>query len=364
MKTINSDKTLVYLAIVNKKLSPGVFNKIIGTVKGAEKNGFAARVWYREPNINFREELIEEIISATEKYVLIRSVCEYNIFLLPALIKAKRQGKVIIFDVPTPNRVAVYEIYNGDKTFLGKIKSLFFLLASGPIPYLFVDRIIQYAQEGKWFLLGNHAKTKLIGNGIDVSAIRQRNNKAVWPSSKLNLIAVASINYWHGFDRLIKAIKIFNDKPNVNYKVYLTIIGKGSYFQSLNNLVLELKLEDFIIFKGFLTGEDLYENYDIVHLGVGSLGLYRKKLDDASELKSREYCSIGLPFLASGNDPDFPESTPFRYKVENTDEIESIIDFLLHADDFLLHTQDMDIRKFAENKLDFKVKIREILDGL
>lgn len=364
MKSKPSENSLVYLAIVNRKLSPGVYNKIIGTVKGAEQNGFAARVWCKEPIINFTEELIEEILSAPEKYIFIRSVCEYNIFLLPAIIKAKRKGKIIIFDIPTPNRVAVHEIYNGDKTFLGKIKSLTLLLASGPIPYLFVDRIIQYAREGKWFLLGNNAKTRLIGNGIDVSAIRQRKSKAIWPSAKLNLIAVASINYWHGFDRLINAIKIFNEKSSVNYKAYLTIVGKGTYFQSLNSLVSELKLENFIIFKGFLTGEDLYECYDNVHLGVGSLGLYRKKLDDASELKSREYCSIGLPFLASGNDPDFPESTPFRYKVENTDEIESIIEFLLNADDFLIHNQDMDIRKYAENKLDFKVKIREILDGL
>lgn len=353
--------TFAYLLLLNKEHSPGVYKKVLGTVKGAEKNGYKTRIYCDPPKPGFLKRMSDMIIQSEEKVLMIRSLCEYNFYIIYALIVARFQGKKIIMDVPTPNKVAVMEIYNGDKSILGKFKSLLYLIISGPVPYWFVHRVIQYAQEGEWFLLGNKNKTRIIGNGIDMDSFHPRNKFPLWPSKNLRLLVVASLNYWHGVDRLIKAIYAFNKDQNNSFKVNLDIVGEGSVCGKLKDLVKELDLKDDITFKGFLTDDgSLYNCYENCHAGVGSLGLFRKKLNEASELKAREYTAVGIPFIASGDDPDFPENAIFRYRVSNSEEIESIIGFFKNFDTFYNQISINEIRNFAKENLDYSIKFQKI----
>lgn len=360
----NNSSSFAYLAILNKEQNPGVFNKILGTVKGAEKNGLQARVLCEPYSPKFTKLLSDNIIYSDEKILMIRSLCQYNFLLIYAFVVARIKGKKIILDVPTPNRVSIHEILDGAESKFWKIKSLIYLIVSGPVPYWFVSEIIQYSNEGSWFLLGNKSRTKTLGNGIDINQIPFRSEAPKWPSERLNLIGVASINYWHGYDRVFKAMAEYNCHDQREYKVYFTVVGSGAALEDLKKLATNLKIEKFIEFTGPLYGQELYQKYESAHLAIGSLALFRKNLLVASELKAREYCAIGIPFLATGKDPDFPEHLPFRKELENSDETESLVGFFKKFGTFYTKLKLGDIRAYAEVNLDYSAKFKIIMQGL
>lgn len=64
-------------------------------------------------------------------------------------------------------------------------------------------------------------------------------------------LAVAKFSPHHGVDRLIRGLAEYKGaRP-----VLLTLVGVGAENPSLEKLVSELKLEDFIVFAGAATGK-------------------------------------------------------------------------------------------------------------
>jgi hypothetical protein len=53
-------------------------------------------------------------------------------------------------------------------------------------------------------------------------------------------------------------------------------------------------------------------------VAIGSLGLYRAKLQEASTLKVREYLARGIPTILGYRDTDFPEWAPFLLQIPNS----------------------------------------------
>lgn len=357
----NVEKTFVFLAILNKQLSPGVYNKINGLTQAAKKLGFQARLWCNMPNKRPYKDLSKEIVRSEEKILFVRSLCQLNIFIMYSLFLARYKGKTIIIEVPTPNTVAIREILRRKQRKLRKIQQLLYLLLSGPMPYWLAHRVVQYADESKWFLFGNHSKTIKIGNGIDVECVPLRRYSPAWPSQTLQLIGVASVNYWHGFDRVIRAMKLVNDRKSKKFEIQFTVVGDGPELQELKDMVLQLNLTENVFFTGMLEGDALFEAYERAHLAIGSLGLLRKGLTEASELKAREYCAVGIPFLATGRDPDFPDETPFRIVVDPSDEINTLIAVFDSLDEKLNASTPEAMRRFAIDNLDYQRKLMKIL---
>jgi hypothetical protein len=58
----------------------------------------------------------------------------------------------------------------------------------------------------------------------------------------------------------------------------------------------------------------------VADLAVGTLGLYRKHMEEASPLKVREYLAAGIPILIGYQDTDFPDGAPFILRVANAPE--------------------------------------------
>ncbi|MEB2785154.1 glycosyltransferase [Algoriphagus persicinus] len=363
MTTVTRIKKIVYLASLDKRQSPGVFKKILGTVAGAQQAGYNASLKLLDTKPGFLKKFVEEIDQADADILIIRSLCQYNFYLIPAFRRAKAQGKKIILDVPTPNTVAVSELADGNAGWKRKAKDLAYLILSGPVPFWFVSQILQYAEEGSWFSLGNRGRTSLIGNGIHVASVPVRSKIPLFDGSSLKLICVASLNYWHGIDRLIQAIATFNAEEN-SMKVHLKIIGNGASLSSLQELTEALEVQEYVYFSGFLEGEELYREYETAHLAVGSLALFRKKLQAASELKSREYCAVGIPFVVVGDDPDFPRGTLFRTQLPNRENLSDLTDFFRSFNSNYLVFTPNELRKYACENLDFSVKIKEILKAV
>ena len=140
---------------------------------------------------------------------------------------------------------------------------------------------------------------------------------------QLNLIAVGNWSYWHGLDRLIKGIGKFRGEYNGKLRVTLNIVGQGNAVKSYKEMVLKKGLEDWIKFFPPSKGEALDKLFMEANIGIGNLGLHRKKVILDSSLKHREYCARTLPFILSSNDPDFPAELPFiKYFPPDDSEID------------------------------------------
>jgi hypothetical protein len=73
-------------------------------------------------------------------------------------------------------------------------------------------------------------------------------------------------------------------------------------------------------------------------------------------LKAREYCAIGIPFIASGADPDFPDAVPFRFTVSASEETSDVVDALeaFARGDSAIDARVM--RQYAVDRLDWRHK--------
>jgi glycosyltransferase involved in cell wall biosynthesis len=211
---------------------------------------------------------------------------------------------------------------------------------------------------------GNRLKPHItIGNGIDVDLCPI---KLVPPITeyKINLLCVANISRWHGIDRLIHGIHQYHGK----YLIMLHIAGKGNEMPFLVDLVDKLNIKAQIIFHGFKTSKELNGLYNTCHIAVGSLGIHRKGLSMTSELKAREYCARGIPYIIACRDPDFPDNFPYILRIDPNDspiEIEAVINFVLKVCSDPNHPTKM--HTYAEQYLDWTAKmiiVKEFLETL
>lgn len=167
----------------------------------------------------------------------------------------------------------------------------------------------------------------VIDNGIDVSAIPVRQLQA--HEDEIHILALASMSYWHGYDRLIRAVHEYTG----DQKVVLHMVGgnDGGMLPEWQKLAQELRVEEQVIFHGKMYGEELTEMFNLCDVGTNALAQFRKNLSATSELKVREYTARGLPFLCSVEDPALDHAQePFWLKVDNDDSVpdmQQIIDF-------------------------------------
>lgn len=352
-----------YFALINERRSPGVLKKIESTIRTAKQIGFVSNCSIFPTNFCGVWQFFNALLSTRSEYIVIRfsDLVSPIVFLITLILRFK--GRKIIIDVPTPRRVIAHEISLSTRNSFKRILRQLASYASASWVLLPAHLVIQYSEESKWFSFGVKHKTLKIGNGIliddDLPVTR-----ATWPSQELNLIAVAQLSEWHGYDRMLRALAQL-ERISLGYRINFTIVGDGEVLQSLKQLSNELKLTN-VVFTGWRHGSDLDREFLRAHIGISSLGLYRVGLDEASVLKTREYLARGLYVMSAGDDPDFVNlNTEFRYKVSNDGDIEDIISFFKQVSEGKLDFfHPHKCREFAEEKLSFKQKLKTILRAL
>ena len=350
--------SVVYFALYDPRETPGIDRKVRGVLKAAADAGFTTRIW-AEPFSKTAplRRLAAAIAEAPETHLILRSQGWANLFLWRALRQARRRGASVTIDVPSPHAVAIREVWHSPQSLWRRLRTVAAYYVSGPWVLWPATRIVQYAPEGWWFALGNRSRTVAIGNGIDVAAVEPRRTAPVWPAAALQIMAVASIARWRGYDRLLHALRQFHDRPDRAFDAHVTIVGDGPDLDALRALAKTLRLERAVTFTGTVTGEPLRRLYENAHIAVSTLALHRKGLSQASELKAREYCAIGIPFIACGDDPDFPRDVPFRIRVPNDDRPDDVAavmaDFGRHHSRF----DDGAERRYAVDHLDWRHKL-------
>lgn len=199
-------------------------------------------------------------------------------------------------------------------------------------------------------------------NGVDVDALPMRRASSFNPKAP-RLLGVASLAKWHGYDRVLRGLREFLDhKPDL--APHVSFAGHGPAAAELEELCTRLRLDDHVTFHEMVTGKALDELFDQSDIAIASLGMHRIGLQNASSLKTREYCARGIPFVFAATDESFAEGFPFALRIPVGDEPVDLGQILAdHA--IMLDEVDDPARKmraYAAENLSWKRQLSKIMD--
>ena len=251
--------------------------------------------------------------------VYIRSNHNANPFTINMVKHMKQYGAKVVMEIPTYPYDSEYEAQ-------GISKQIFFDKIFRNSLAKQLDAIVTFSDYKQIF----GQRTIRISNGIDFDSVKMKTSIND-TSRELNLIGVAEIHEWHGFDRIVRGLADYYSKPQ-SYIVRFHVVG---YFFSaeiqneFKKIVSENHMESYVILYGKKHGQELDYLFDKCDFGIGSLGRHRVGIDKIKTLKNREYAARGIPFIYSETDSDF-DTKPYVLKVpadESPVNIQDVIDF-------------------------------------
>ncbi|WP_251623361.1 glycosyltransferase [Odoribacter lunatus] len=160
----------------------------------------------------------------------------------------------------------------------------------------YVNKIVTFSNND--YIFGK--RTFIINNAIDLETIPLR--KIESSMNEINLIGVADLSFWHGYDRIIYGIKNYLQEGENDLVIKFHIVGSypgGEEYEKLKRLAKSLKVEDYVICYGTKSGEYLNKLFNKANLAIGCLGCHRKGILEVQSLKNVEYAARGIPFIYS-----------------------------------------------------------------
>lgn len=296
------------------------------------------------------EPLLHYIIVNDISFVYMRSEHNATPFLIRFVKRLRDRGVKIVMEVPT------YP-YDQEYSTFKMIISLFWDKLFRKRLARQLNAIVTFSNETKIF----GQDTIRISNGIDFSSIKLKQNNHV--EDELQLIGVAEIHFWHGFDRVVAGLVDYYNKSLNKCKVHFHIVGEFSGEREKNEIVPLIEknlLGNHVTLHGHMFGKELDALFDEMNFGIGSLARHRSGITFIKTLKNREYAARGVPFIYSEIDEDF-EKMPYIMKApadESPINMHQLVDFY-HS----LRTTPDKIRNSVMH-LSWKNQMQKILDGL
>ncbi|WP_427813882.1 glycosyltransferase [Enterococcus sp. 22-H-5-01] len=146
--------------------------------------------------------------------------------------------------------------------------------------------------------------------------------------STVNLVAVASLCFYHGYDRVINGLINYYRKNNKQTKVRFTLVGDGPVLNEYKKIVKDTQMAEYVQLVGRKNLDELDEFYAQADIGIDSLARHRSGVSYNSSLKGKEYLAKGLP-IVSGVKTDLDNAdVDFYYRVPADDsplDIERIV---------------------------------------
>lgn len=297
--------------------------------------------------------LTKYILENNIEFVYIRSFYNTNPPLLKMLRNLQREGVKVVMELPTyPYDIEVKSsslslsnrmIFLVNRLYRGRLKSC-------------LTKIVTFSDYKEI----HGVKTINISNGIDFERIKLKSAKSQSPN-RINLLGVAEIHYWHGFDRLIKGLADYYKNVQIETEVFFDIVGGGvqNELDMLKNLTRELNLENYVTFYNESSGEELDAFFEKADFGVASLGRHRSGISKIKTLKTREYAARGIPFIYSETDDDF-DNMPYIIKApadESPIDINKIVEFYKS-----LKISPAEIRLTIEDTLSWRIQMQKVID--
>lgn len=198
-----------------------------------------------------------------------------------------------------------------------------------------------------------------IFNGIDedITLFENKQHK----STAINMIAIANLSPWHGYDRLIKGLADYY-KLGGKIPVYLNIIGDGQSKSLLLQLTKDLNLQDKVKFLGAKRGDELDEVYMSMDIGVSSLALFRAG-GGHDPIKSKEYVGRGIPVILGYEDRALSnKNLPFVFEVSANETNINMFEIIQQYHN-LKYTSD-EIKDYARRKLTWLSQMIKVINSL
>lgn len=281
-------------------------------------------------------------------FVYIRYVLTGNPYFISFLKELKKIGVKVIIEIPT---------YPYDKEFSNDFKYKFQAFVekkSRRFFYKYVDYIVTYSADDRIY----NIPTIRISNSVDIDIIPIRQQIQ---HNGYNLIGVAMLAPWHGFDRVIKGIAEYYRNGGTE-DIQFNIIGKGFGLENqYQDMAKKLSIIDHIHILGLLNGSELDAFFNNADIAIGSLGRHRSGLKSMKSLKNVEYAARGIIFTYSENNEDF-DAASYVLKQEQTDDfidINRIIEFI--KNNKISSTQ---IRNSVKNRLTWNIQIKMVVDRI
>lgn len=201
-----------------------------------------------------------------------------------------------------------------------------------------------------------------IQNGIIVSETKPAKHER---QEAIHLICVSSMELWHGYERLIDGLgEYYRNGGAQNFVI--DMVGEGKELNQYKSKAASDKLEDHVIFHGFLTGKNLDSVYNAATIAVTSLGLHRIGVFEENTIKTREYAAKGMLIVTGAKRDMFAKDYKYIMRVPPD---ESVVDFRV-VEDFVnqfagnqekLLKASVEIRRYAETHFDMDVVMQPIL---
>ncbi len=184
----------------------------------------------------------------------------------------------------------------------------------------------------------------VIGNSADLADL-----PALPPASTMDRTKVALIGNtgspWHGLDRLGELARLL---PELDFVVIgctaADFLAGDPTRQQPDNLQL----------LGMLPQRDYLPLLRDATAAFGTLGLYRKHMDEACPLKVREYLALGLPVIGAYRDTDIPDDADYFLRLPNN--AESLAPWRDRIAAFIEHWRGRRVPRTALAHLDVSVK--------
>ncbi len=125
-------------------------------------------------------------------------------------------------------------------------------------------------------------------------------------------------NAWTGAERILHSMRNYSGTR----KICLYLVGK--FQRTVFELIQQFNLTSSVIHYNFLKGEELTAIAGKCHIGIGPMALYKKRLNQACALKTREYLARGMPVLLAYHEMDVSRNESFRefvFQLENNDTL-------------------------------------------
>lgn len=200
-----------------------------------------------------------------------------------------------------------------------------------------------------------------INNGIDLDTVKYVGDELSYEGD-ITLISVALMRPIHGYDRVIEGMARYyrkNIKPEriVRYLV----VGNGPELVHLQQMVRDYKLESYVEFCGKQSGTELDALFRKSNLGLAVLAGHREGHESVSDLKSREYCARGLPFITANNDRAIPAGASFMKKIPMNEEPLDIDEVIQYFDYIRAHKEiHQECRVYAEQNFSWQKQMGKV----
>lgn len=203
-----------------------------------------------------------------------------------------------------------------------------------------------------------------LDNGVDIDqypVITNRRNYMC--DSEINLVGVANLSIWHGYDRVIVGLKeYYENKNSKDVTVNFIIVGDGVETTNLKNMVKTYNLDKYVKFKGVLDREYIKEIYRVSDIAIGSLGMHRISVLNGSTLKVKEFCASGIPFIYAYNELLIPDNWEYALKIPANELAVDISQIIKFYNKIKLYDNYSDkMNEFAVNNFSWDCQMKKIL---